>query len=388
MHRRNFLKLSSATASLLFFNAALFAETHNKGRILILLELKGGNDGLNTIIPRGSEYALYRRMRPSLAIDHNDIVPLNDELGLHHALSPLLPLWHAKEMAVALGVGYPDPNRSHFKSIAIYNSASTGRHNTNNGWINALFKPFSTDKQLFARGVAMGNMEPGPLAGTNVQAITMNDPVRFLKQAGQIEKIEQKSTHPMLSFIIDTENEIVSSFNILNDRLQYQRTKPSDFPKTKIGKDFQHAAQMIEAGIKTPVYKVTQNGYDTHTNQQNRHQRLLGECSDAILTFEKKMKAIGRWNDVVVMTYSEFGRRVEENGAKGTDHGTAAPHFLFGGSVQGGFYGTQPSLSKLDENGDLIYTTDFRSLYHSVANFCFGKSSQALRDYFPLPVFT
>ncbi|BDY12063.1 DUF1501 domain-containing protein [Hydrogenimonas cancrithermarum] len=388
MDRRDFIKLGTTAASALFFNSALFADVkRDNEKILILLELKGGNDGLNTIVPTGSEYTIYRNVRPTLALDRTDILPLDAKSGMHPSLQSLYPLWKSKTMAIVQGVGYPDPNRSHFKSIAIYNTATSDNH-THRGWIDRIFEPIRPDEAIFARGIAMGNRELGPLYGKRVRAVTMDSPKRYLKQAQIVEAIEKRTSHPMLSHIIDIENEIATTSKALESRLHGHCSTLTGFPKTKLGRDFKHIAQLIACGVRTPVYKVTHDGFDTHVNQKEKHGRRLKEFADAVASFENTMKTIGRWNDVVVMTYSEFGRRVAENGGRGTDHGTASVQFVFGGSVRGGFYGREPSLERLDKNGDLIYTTDFRSLYKNVALHCFGKTPDFLASYPFLNIFS
>ncbi len=387
MERREFLKLVPA-ASLLLLENALFAEVPTPGKIVVLLELKGGNDGLNTVVPAGRDYDVYKRMRPTLAIERKALLPLEDGLGLHPSLLPIHRLWKRKEVAIVRGVGYPDPNRSHFKSIAIWNCASLHPEHCDEGWVSALFDPFGKYEKRFARAVAVGNRDLGPLAGEKVQALTMDSPREFLKASEGIGTIRGPVGHPMLAYVVEIHNRIATSSSILCERLENAHGRVSDFPKTRIGRDLEHVAQLVSAGIRTPLYKVTQTGYDTHVDQKKRHARLLEELAQAIEAFAETMRKIGRWNDVVLMTYSEFGRRPVENGSRGTDHGTAAPHFVIGGAVRGGLYGKTPSLSRLDENGDLIHTTDFRALYSAVSRFAFTKPLSFSHTFSPISLFS
>ncbi|WP_456381719.1 DUF1501 domain-containing protein [Hydrogenimonas sp.] len=386
MHRRTFIKFGAVTTAALFFSPDLFAfRSYGEEKILILLELKGGNDGLNTLVPLGNRHELYRRLRPHLAISENEVIPLTREWGFHPSLAPLQDLWQEKSLAIVHGVGYPRPNRSHFRSIDIWNTASHNPH-ISTGWLDALFEKIGHSGQIPA--VVMGGGNAGPLLGPHLPTVTMHSPERFIRQAKNIHHIRQKAAFPpTLSYIVSMQNRIVATAEKLEEKLQQNVSLAGHFPKTGLGKGFSHIARLIASGVDTPVYKLTLGGFDTHVMQKEKHALLLKNFAEATAAFAQAMKEVGRWNDIVFMTYSEFGRRASENGSGGTDHGTASVQFLLGGGVKGGFHGDPPSLEKLDTNGDLIYTTDFRSVYHTVARYCFGKSITRMDGYPPLELF-
>jgi len=202
MKRREFIKYT-ASASALMLNSAMGLPLQKKrGKILILLELKGGNDGLNTLIPtERKNYDLYRKLRPTLTIKKSEILQLGNDWGLHPAMKKLLPLWRVKSQAIVHGVGYPHPHRSHFRSIAIYNTASSDPHATA-GWIDQLMASEKRKKGCFADAVGMGSREPGPLAGNSIRRVEINSPEHFLKQSGKLHYIANNISHPMLSYLV------------------------------------------------------------------------------------------------------------------------------------------------------------------------------------------
>jgi uncharacterized protein (DUF1501 family) len=341
-------------------------------RTLLLLELHGGNDGLNTVIPYGDPR--YYQVRPRLAIPREQVKRLTPELGLHPALEPLMPLWEAKELAVVAGVGYDHPNRSHFRSIEIWETGSESEQTLDEGWLSRLFDRHPLPDNFTAEGIVLGRGEAGPLAGGRSRIVTLQDPAQFLRQAELVRPVDRLTTNRALAHILEVQREIARASGDLELRLEQAAPPSVPFPGTRIGKQLEIAATLMSARVPAAVIKVTHGSFDTHAGQLNHHQRLLQELAEALIAFRANLRQAGLWDRVLVMTYSEFGRRVAENGSQGTDHGTAAPHFFMGGRVKGGLYGSQPSLADL-QAGDLKHRVDYRSLYNTVIQNWWGLRS-------------
>ena len=340
-------------------------------RVLILVELHGGNDGLNTLIPYTDEH--YYDLRPRLAIPKDRVLQLSQKLGLHPALQPFMPVWEAKELAIVRGVGYAEPNRSHFRSIEIWETGSESHQVLDDGWLARVFQEHSPPKTFTADAILLGKGDAGPLGGGATRTIALQNPKQFLQRSQHVQPVTVSTTNPALEHILKVQRDISRASNDLQGRLQRIPSLNGDFPRTKIGRQLETAAQLLTAHVPVAAIKVTHGSFDTHARQANQHQRLLQELADALAIFRTTLQQTGLWEQVVVMTYSEFGRRVGENGSHGTDHGTAAPHFLLGGRVKGGMYGTQPSLTNL-QNGDLRHTVDYRSLYATIIQNWWGLS--------------
>ncbi len=332
-------------------------------RMLLLVELHGGNDGLNTLVPYEDE--AYYRARPQLAIPRDQVRQLTPKFGFHPALTPLMPLWEGKELALIAGVGYPRPNRSHFRSIEIWETASDSEQVLDEGWLSRVFERFPLPSEFTAEGILLGKGDAGPLSGGRARIIALQDPEQFVQQAGSVKPVSASTTNRALAHILDVQREIFHAATDLQGRIRQAPQPGIEFPTSRIGKQLEAAAKLIAAQVPVAVIKVTQGSFDTHAAQLAMHQRLLEELAQALMAFRAAMQKEGAWNEVLVMTYSEFGRRVGENASHGTDHGTAAPHLLIGGAVKGGLYGTFPSLTDLQE-GDLKHTVDYRSLYATV----------------------
>ncbi|SAL44609.1 DUF1501 domain-containing protein [Caballeronia humi] len=306
MNRRQFLSTSGA---LLCLPGVGFAATKSGGapKTLILVELKGGNDGLNTVVPFSDP--AYRALRPTIGIARDKVLQLDERTGLHPATAPLLPLWRDGELAVVQGVGYAQPNLSHFRSMEIWDTASRSDQYLRDGWLaRALGRARNAD------AVAIGSFEAGPFASASGS--------RFVD-----------------SLAVKTSGAFEASINHLaNNPLRRELT----------------------------VLRLTLNGFDTHQNQPARHAALLAELSEGFVTMRRALTELGRWDETLVVTYSEFGRRARENQSGGTEHGTAAPLFVAGGRVRGGLYGAPPKLARLDGNGNLPIAVDFRQIYATV----------------------
>ena len=332
-------------------------------RLLLLVELHGGNDGLNTLIPYGE--AAYYQARPQLAISRDQVRQLTPQFGLHPALTPLMPFWENKELACLHGVGYPRPNRSHFRSIEIWETASDSEQVLDTGWLSRVFEQHPLPARFTAEGIVLGKGDSGPLSGGKTRTIALHDPGQFLQQAGSVRPASLSTSNPALAHILEVQREISQAASDLQGRIRQAPPLTSDFPANKIGKQLEVAAKLIAAQVPVAVMKVTQGSFDTHAGQSATHHRLLEELAQGLTTFRAAMEKLGAWKDVLVMTYSEFGRRVGENASHGTDHGTAAPHFFMGGRVKGGLYGVSPSLRDL-QDGDLKHTLDYRAVYATV----------------------
>ena len=362
MQRRQFLTLTASAPLLLTpFRPAMAGRWD---RVLVLVELNGGNDGLNTVVPHGDP--LYGKLRPNLAIDRQKVLHLDEQLGFHPALKPLMPLWQEQRLAVALGLGYPDPNLSHFRSIEIWDTASDSDAYLDDGWVAGLFRASPPGAGFTADGVVLGRDDVGPLQGERFRSVTLRDPKAFLNQARRMRPARTTAANPALQHLVGVQNQLRGTAQAFRERNILDADPGATFAKDPFGRQMETVARLLVSGVSVPVIKVSLGSFDTHANQAGTHARLLGNLAEGLTAFAKSMRARGLWNRVLVMTYGEFGRRVAENGSRGTDHGTAAPHFLLGGRVRGGFYGEQPPLNDL-ERGNLKYRLHFRSLYATAA---------------------
>ncbi len=373
--RRRFLQLMAA-APLLSFSPSVLARQQKSNQILLLVELKGGNDALNTLVPYEDDN--YYRLRPKLGIKADQVLKLGNGLGMHPAMKALLPEWQAGDMAWVQGIGYPEPNRSHFRSIEIWETGSKSDQYLDNGWVAQLYSSLKTknlEKQLQA--VSIGS-DAGPLEGGQFNVLQMNDKKSFISLTKQIKSIQAQTKNSAMSHLLGVQNHIHSNSQTVIDKIKNGANLGVDFPKTKFGRQLETTAQIINSGLQVPVFKVELGSFDTHNGQIKKHDRLLSQLSEGLAAFTSVMKKTNRWDDVLIVTYSEFGRRVIENKSVGTDHGTAAAHFALGGRVKGGVHkgliGETPSLVDLDEY-DLKYTTDFRSYYHTIATQWLGVDS-------------
>ena len=370
MNRRHMLKLAAAGALIATVPAPLRALAQQaasglRNRVLLLVELKGGNDGLNMVAPVADP--LYHRLRPNLAIAKDAALPLKDGLAFNPVLKPLMESWHSGDLAIARGIGYPQPNRSHFRSIEIWETASNSQETLQEGWVAGLLKG---NVGRAADGIVIGDYEFGPLEGGAMRNVIFDKPDQFIAQAKRMRAIEAQSGGA-LGHLLRVRGELLGATGELEPIFANPPKLAVEFPPFAFGQQAKVAAQLIAADAGVPVLKIAQRSYDTHVNQRAAHDRLLGQLAETLAALRGALIAAGRWNDVLVMTYSEFGRRAAENASRGTDHGTAAPHLLLGGKVKGGFHGSQPRLDNLDA-GDLKFTTDYRQLYATVARRWWG----------------
>ncbi len=363
MNRREFLKISAGvSAAYACPYSSLWARV-KRPKFLLLIELNGGNDGLNTIIPFRDP--MYKKLRPTIGLSNGEIIQLSDQLAIHQALEPLYSLWQAKILAIVNGVGYENPNRSHFRSIEIWDTASNSDEYLSTGWLSRVIPGNVKHPNYLVDGVVIGR-NATPLSGNNMRTIVMNTIGNFTRQAKLIEQKIQLTKNPALAHILGVQSDIKDTAQAIEQKTLETNIHIPQFQGGRFGKQLQEAAKLIVNGTAAPVIKVSIGSFDTHANQKGVHQLLLSQLAQGITSFYEVMRDHNLWNDVIMMTYSEFSRRAKQNASQGTDHGTAAPHFLIGGRVKGGFYGQQPSLNDLQDN-DLRYTVDFRNLYNTIA---------------------
>jgi uncharacterized protein (DUF1501 family) len=363
MDRRSFLKTALGAAALGPLEAtvswAAAPAGPNYRNLLVLIELKGGNDGLNTLVPYTD--AAYYALRPKLAIARDAVVQLSDRAGLHPSLAPLQSFWKDRQLAVLQGVGYPAPNLSHFRSIEIWDTASQSDEYLQDGWLTRAFTAAATPRAFAADGVIVGTSDLGPLAGGGTRAIALSNTDRFLRQA-RLATPAGQARNKAFQHILKVEADIVQAAAHLDTRYAFR----TEFPQAGFGSAIRTACQVIANPAGVAVVRVTLSGFDTHSGQPATQARLLGELAQGMAALKSALDELGRWNDTLVLTYAEFGRRPKENLSNGTDHGTANVHFALGGRVAGGFYGEQPSLERLTGDGNTGYAIDFRAVYATV----------------------
>ena len=345
-------------------------------RILLLVELKGGNDGLNTLVPYAD--ARYRELRPAIGVPRERVIQLDEKVGLHEKLQPLMESWKAGDLAIVQGVGYPYPNRSHFRSIEIWDTASASSQTLNEGWIARSFEGVSLPKGAGVDCI-VADTNALPSTGPELRTIVMQDAENFLRQAQNLKDAQGMGDggNPALRHLLAVRHEINAAAAGLRDKLRAAAAPAVAYGQEfLLGRQLDVATRVITSKVPVVAVKVALGGFDTHANQAPTQERLLAYLAASLATSRNNLIAAGRWNDVVVMTYSEFGRRAKQNASAGTDHGTAAPQFVMGGGVKGGLHGAYPSLHDL-QDGDLKYTVDFRSVFATVAQGCWGLQ----RDY-------
>jgi uncharacterized protein (DUF1501 family) len=390
MKRRDFLtNFSSATgAALLSAHAPGWAQavasraSSVQDRILILIELKGGNDGLNTVIPYAD--SAYYQLRNTIGIKPEELIKLDEKIGLHPDLKAMLPFWEKNELAIVQGVGYPQANLSHFRSIEIWETASKSSEYLSDGWATrAMQAGLAAKAKYTAEGVLIGMNEFGPLAGA--KAVSLNDPVAFVNQSkiARASDLTGNKYNPALTYLLKVENEILTAADGLrSDKYAFTTV----FPTGQFGNCVAAAAQVVASQNGTiatnaggvPVICLTLGSFDTHQNQLNAHANLLRQLAEGMAALKSALTELGAWDRTLLMTFSEFGRRAKQNSSGGTDHGTAAPHFVAGGAVRGGLYGQAPDLSRLDGNQNVVHTTDFRQMYTTVAQQWWGVNAEAV----------
>ncbi|MEW6303062.1 MAG: DUF1501 domain-containing protein [Verrucomicrobiota bacterium] len=342
-------------------------------RSVVIVQLSGGNDGLNTVVPFPNDD--YHKARPVIGLKPDEVLKVNDELGLHPKLAPFKALYDEGHAAILLGVGYPNPNRSHFRSLEIWHTGSDSNKFERYGWIGRYFDNECKGSPSPAVGVALQREAPQAFTNLSGHGICFTDPNAFRWNptgAGKKPQIEAESeAYRMLNtpgrkvdFLTRTAlNAQITSDRVRNIASSYKARV--EYPKTQFATDLRLIAGMIGGNLGSKFYYCGMGGFDTHSGQLTRHATLLDQFSSGISAFYKDLETQGLADQVLVLAFSEFGRRVRENASDGTDHGVAGPMFVVGGGVKPGLYGKYPSLTDLD-SGDLKADTDFRQVYATV----------------------
>lgn len=372
LKRKEFLQVSSlATASLMLpkflkaFDVKAIVPPGNK--VMVILQLSGGNDGLNTVIPVRND--IYYRSRPNLGIKKDKALQLTDEVGINPALQYFKELYDDGSLGIINNVGYPNPDRSHFRSMDIWQTASDSDKYIYTGWLGRYLDAQCSGCDRPTQALELDDVLSLALKGENNKALAVKDPrklyntshEKYFKQISAAHVPEEET----VDYLYKTLSETLSSADYI---FEQSKTHPSSqiYPSTETGKNLKTISSLIMSDINTKVYYLSLGSFDTHVNQENQQNRLFTELNDAISAFVKDLKTNNRFQDVMLMTFSEFGRRVAQNASGGTDHGTANNMFFVGGGLkQKGLINSMPDLNDLNE-GDLKHTVDFKSVYATV----------------------
>ena len=373
MDRRKFLKQSTLASSAFFVPSFIkaFEEVANKTlgyKKLVIIQLSGGNDGLNTIIPFNND--IYYRERPKLAIPKSTVIKASDELGFNKNLAPLKNLYDKGYLSIINNVGYPNPNRSHFRSTDIWHTASDSDKYYNTGWLGRFIDnhgkmPYSGIELDDSLSLIMKGQSINGIATKNAKLLFRNTQTPFFNKVLEHQSDDHLSEHN-LGYLYKTMIEAKSSAKYI---YQTSKTYSSKFvyPKNPFGQQLKTTAKFINSNLESKVYYISMVGFDTHANQENKQNKLLDTYSKSMDVFVKDLEQNDTFKDTLILTFSEFGRRVKQNAAAGTDHGAASNVFIIGKNLnKQGFYNDAPNLSELDSNGDIKYTVDFRSIYATI----------------------
>ena len=373
MKRRDFFKTTALASTSLMIPSFLKGYSSKRlfksrsGKNLIVIQLSGGNDGLNTVIPFRND--IYYQSRPSLGVKKEAVLKLGNDQGLNPVMEAMRPLYDNGILSIINSVGYPIPDRSHFRSMDIWHTASASNEYLSSGWIGRYLDNNCEGCEIPYHALEVDDSLSLALKGTNHSGFAMSDPKalkkatdnKFLKAVASHDHHHEKNVAYLYKTMIDTQ----SSADYLFEKSKVFQSKQS-YPQTPFGRDLKQIAELITADSDTKIYYVSLSGFDTHVNQKNQQERLLKQYADGIAALVEDLKQNNLLDDTLIMTFSEFGRRVKQNGSNGTDHGTANNLFLIGGKLKTpGLYNSAPDLKKLDD-GDLIYEIDFRRIYATI----------------------
>jgi len=353
----------------------------SQDRCLVIVNLAGGNDGLNCVVPHGD--GRYYQLRPALAIARGDVLAIDAQVGLNPGMRSLKALYDKGMVAIVQGVGYPNPDHSHFRSTEIWQTAAPDRYE-HTGWLGRYFDDASLPRDNLFKGVAVSKVLPEVLVSdhTDIPAVPALDQYAMAADRNALaSKAFFTEAHdrrlpfdsPYLAHVMEIEGNAQRSSEEL-PRLVAGYTTKASYPATPLGRSLALAAQIVGSKLGTKAIYVEHGSFDTHVSQVTTQNRLLAQFSDAIGAFHQDLAAHGNDRRVLTLTFSEFGRRIQENGSRGTDHGEASPLFLIGGGVKGGLYGTLPDLGATNM-GNVRYTVDFRSVYATVLEHWLGRPS-------------
>jgi len=380
MNRRSIIKLLSGLTvlpvapKLARANTSLLDTSHKR---VILLELSGANDGLNTIVPFKDDR--YHELRPSIGLKSADIISLDDYFGFNNALSELMPLWENGDMAVVHGLGYPNPNRSHFTSIALWETGGDGNRQRRDGWITHDIEHAYAISNIDAHGISLGG-GMGVFESNAGNWLSMKTASQFADKSMDSPSSNEQHKNKAIELLLDRAATLNASIDQIANKVENNPHPVRPAGGGSFYAQIAHAVNLINSGIDAPVLKISLGGFDTHENQPGRHTGLLKQLAKGAGTLQKELTKTDNWNNTVVVSYSEFGRRAAQNQSNGTDHGTAAAHFVFGGNISGGFHGQHPDLGQL-KDGDLQFTMDYRALYSSVLGDWLNLPDNAFKQY-------
>ena len=382
--RKEFIQIGSlATASLMLPKFLKAFENKNMvpagNKVVVVLQFSGGNDGLNTVIPIRND--IYYRERPKIGITKDKAVILTDEVGLNPALESFKGLYDDGSLAILNSVGYPNPDRSHFRSMDIWQSASNSNEYVSTGWLGRYLDAQCKGCDKPTQALEIDDVLSLALKGNETSGLAFKDPRRLYSNSNEQFYKEINATHhateETVDYLYKTMSETLSSADYI---FQQSKMHPSSetYPATELGKNLKTISSLIQSDINTKVYYVSIGSFDTHVNQEAQQKRLFTELNDAIKVFTADLKKNNRFQDVLLMTFSEFGRRVSQNASNGTDHGTANNmFFISGGLKEKGILNALPDLSDLNE-GDLKHTIDFKNVYATVLNKWLGTDDKII----------
>lgn len=357
---------------------AHYPEALESDRILVLIQLDGGNDGLNTLVPFRND--VYYNARPNVSISSNVVLPISDEIGLHPALASLERRYQDGEMAIVQNVGYDQPVLSHFRSTDIWTSASDSEEIIQTGWVGRYLQNavpnFMENPPEQPLAVQIGGPSLMFQSSITNMGMSIRDLDRFerLVEEGRFYRLDGVPATAFgdeMMYLRDIANSAFRYAEAIQDAAQ-DAENTADYPDSFLAESLRVVARLIKGGLGSRIYMVSLPGFDTHANQLDEHEQLLREMAEGVDAFFNDLPEGSIKDNLAVMTFSEFGRRVEENGSAGTDHGTSAPLFIFGKGVEGGLWGTSPSLTDLDAEGNMHFETEFRQVYASVLRDWFG----------------
>ncbi len=380
--RKEFIQVGSlATASFMLpkflkaFEKPMMVPPGNK--VVVVIQFSGGNDGLNTVIPVRND--IYYKERPVLGIAKEKSLLLTDETGLNPALEVFKGLYDDGSLGILNSVGYPNPDRSHFRSMDIWHSASNSNEYINTGWVGRYLDAQCRGCDKPTQAVEIDDVLSLALKGEQNKGLAFKDPKRLynISNGNFIKDVnsDHKSGEETVDYLYKTMSETLSSAEYIYRQSRVHPTAQT-YPNTELGKDLKTIASLIFSDINTKVYYVSLGSFDTHVNQENQQKRLFTELNDAVKAFVDDLKKNNRFEDVLMMTFSEFGRRVSQNASGGTDHGTANNmFFISGGLKRKGVLNAMPDLGDLNE-GDLKHTVDFKNVYATVLNKWLGTDDR------------
>lgn len=375
MDRRKFLKQSTLASSLFFVPSFVkafeqVAQSELGYKRLVIIQLSGGNDGLNTVIPYQND--LYYKARPSLGIKKADVLKLTDDVGLHKSLKPLKNLYDNGDLCIINNVGYPNPVRSHFRSMDIWQTATDSDKYSQSGWLGRYLDkygkhPYSAIEINESLSLAMKGETTNAIATQDARGLYNLSKDPYIKNIIKHQDDAHLSEHN-LGYLYKSMISAESSAKYIYETSKTFTSK-TEYPQNFFANQLKTTAKFINSGLDTKVYYSALSGFDTHVNQLGAQNRLLGIYAESIEAFIKDLKANNTFDDTLILTFSEFGRRVKQNANVGTDHGTSNNVFVMGGQLKKqGLYNDMASLSDLDDNGDLKFEIDFRTIYATVLN--------------------